>query len=328
MSDTDDAPIGDFYSEQTVYHESNPAITEVLAELGIGQPEPVDVVAAEPDADPVVSSGETPPAVVVPPVPEEDIRGTLRLLEQENTLRKERDAFRAEREAFQAEVTKFKAGGDRMSLEDIRRAIERDPLKFFEEKVGIAPEQVSRKIIARKLGDKAPAELREEANRYEVEERFADLERQIRERDYALERERVRNGTRDFLGKQDTGSSKYPTLSAVATVDKDRVTEAIFAEIARDAGERGKTDPNAALLSYEEAAQRVEDQWAVYRKALAPSTNAPATPANVPPVAPAVKATPPVKRPAPPRRYWQEESSDEVEAALAEATAMLRNPAR
>ncbi len=336
MSDTADAPTDllspdDFYVGRGNSAEPSPEIAAVLAEFGLDgapvgdEPPPGGEVlvgsAGDPPAEPV-----TPPAdVVAPKVPDEDVRGTLRLLEQENVLRKEREGFRSEREAFQAEVAKFKAAqAEGLSKSDVLRQVRQDPIKFFSD-LGIAPEQVSRLIIAGKLGDKAPPEIREAAQAYEYDRKLERLENMIRERDYENERLRVRNGTQDFLGKMDAGDSTYPTLAKVAAVDKTRVTDAIFAEIARDAAERGKTDPNAPLMGYDEAAKRVEDTWAVFHTALTPRTDATATLAIVPPVAPsAVKAAPPAKRPAPPRRYWQEDN-DEVEAALAEATATARN---
>lgn len=303
------------------YADEDVAETEADG-TGDGTPEGVD--AAEPDVLEVAAAPKQP-------VADDDVRGTLRVLEAENALRKEREAFKAELDAFRRERDADRASNvTRMSVEEIKAAIRRDPIKFFSETVGEAPEQVSRRIIAAKLGDKAPAELRETAREYEYNERFEALERKLLEKDYALERERVRNGTQEFLGKQDLGSSKYPTLAAVAAVDRTRVTEAIFAEIAQDAQEKAKTDRNAPLLGYDEAAQRVEDNWAVYRKALVPGTDVTATPANVPPVAKPVgtKPTPPVKRPAPPRKpYWLQDDTSEVEAALEAATAIARKRA-
>jgi hypothetical protein len=310
--------------------EADAAVADILKEIGAAPP-------AEPAAAaPVTPAGDPPPPAEAakPAEPQDTDRGMLRLLEREGTVRDRESAI----EKREAEVNRkllemeSRLGAPRDPA-DIRKAIELDPIKFFTE-AGIEPEQVSRLILSHKLGDKAPAEIREATKGYQVRKELEELRGMIHQRDLQLEVERVRNGAQGFL---DTGEqvSKYPALGAVAKVDRKMAADAILEEIGRDAQER-KVPLGGQYLTHEEAAKRVESRWAVFQKAFVPASASTNTP---PPAAPESKGAtvnntnpPPAPRSAPPRKltpYWEDSNWEAAkESALAEAMAEYSRVAR
>lgn len=272
---------------------------------------------ADPPADPPKAEAPPAPAPADPPAPKEDdpatARGLLRLLERETEISNREKAL----EARAKELEASNAAG--ITREDVLAALDSDPLKFFEA-VGIAPEEVSRRIIAAKLGDKAPAELREASRDYKFRRELDALKQTIKDRDEALSA-KEKAAARESAAREyvNTGVSEYPALAAAAAKNRDRVTSAIVREMA--AGGTAK-----------EAAARVEAEWAFFREVYAPAQAAPPPPASTtpPPAATAPQGsqtqnTPP--RP-PPRRPWHTQSDAdrevEVEAAIREAEAIAR----
>lgn len=135
----------------------------------------------------------------------------------------------------------------------------------------------------------------------------------------------VERGATEYL-KNVEGISKYaPTVAEVAKANPTRVYDEIMDVIASDAAAKAGKDPSAKVLSYEEAAKRVEARWAELRKFFGPpaaSTNPPAKASTTVAPPPAKPPAKPLTRPATPKSY------DELleEAIAAGVSEYRRNP--
>lgn len=209
------------------------------------------------------------------PAEQEDKSATaaiLRMLEQEKSLRDERDAFKAEREAFEAEKQAWQeqqARADVISAEALKRVLLTDPLKLITA-LGVDVSRVSQHLIAAQLGDKAPEELKKSIEKAQWEARVLELEEKLQQKERLetarAETEKVRTGAAEYVTK---GIIKdAPTVAAVAKVDRARVESEIFQEICNDAAARMHREPNGKPISYDEAARRVEKRWASLAAAL------------------------------------------------------------
>lgn len=326
--------------------EGDAAIADILKGLGtesqtvagIDTVMPEDVVipsesAVKAEEEPAPTPKEpapTPPEEKAPEPSAEESRGLMRLLEREKAA-SDREALLEKREREQ--VSKLQELESKLSKsvspQDIAKRIDEDVLSFFTE-AGLDPVQVSRQIIGATLGDKAPPEIRDAAEKYRRQKELAEIRNSITEMKFQEQVAKVKSDVSGFVGSTLPGESKYPTLRAVAAVDRTAVEEALLGEIGRDAQERGIKEPGEKLLSREEAAAKLEARWEVFRRAFAAA--APTVPAGTAP-APAttvpqgsngktVETKTEQKRPVPPRRYWQGERDDEVASALTEALAI------
>ena len=313
-------------------------IAEALKGLPADDPDEVEAApepgAVAPEAGEAIKldAPVKPPAELTP-----DDRGSLRLLEREQAVRDREQA--AEKALAEARALRDKLeqapvarGYDKQALAD--RLMD-DPVALFEE-LGADPAQVNRLAIAGFLGDKAPPELRTAAEAIRMRREIDKLRREMKqaeaERTGEAERVRVKNESRDFASRV-KGDSTHPTLTAVAKVDPEHVTNAIFEVIAQDARARG-IESRDQLMSPEKAAAIVEKEWAVFARAFAPAVETPGTNVEVPAkdvgkgktVAPpatqrssAKPGTSAKKKP-----YYEEDESDEDKAIFANALKMAR----
>lgn len=192
-------------------------------------------------------------------------------LDRELELRKREETLKAREEA----LANQKPVGD-----EIRELFSTSAAKALE-RLGYDPDQIVRRVIAERMGDKAPEKLRKEIEdsdrdgKYmrrieEIERKLADKERELQARAYY---DHVSTSAKDFIGK---GLNEYALLAQLARTNPDRVHREIMDEITRDAQTRIKDNPNGDILPFEEAAKRVETRWGEYKSLLGGSNPAPA----------------------------------------------------
>lgn len=266
------------------------------------------------------------------PVTDPAERGLERLVAREMELRERETAFareKAETETLRARVRELES---RQISEDLLNQIKLSPSSGLRT-LGLDPDEVVRAALVEKLGDKVEdPQLREmmERNRLRREMEALKAEVQMAERQRAAQEfySRVMSGANEFVRTPEALSKHAPTVAEVAKRSPDHVFAEIMEEITRDAQVRAAREPGGDILSYEEAAKRVEKRWVGLKSLLVPpsvvpaSTPAPKTPApeaklpqnNVP------STTKPPDRPIAP---WLQRNPDQEEAirlALAEYT--------
>lgn len=346
---SDNYPIDDAAFAQIRQTEASAALNDVLAEI---QPEidaetpdyglPDTSEAAETPADPTNvapaegTAAQAPAEAAGKANPEPTDRGFMRLLEKEAEIKALNEKVDAK--LRQLEAAMDARPGDKPVLDPVqlREQLETDPVGFFEQFMGIDPAQVSRLIIAAKLGDKAPREIREAMQQHYAKQESQKAIREVEQLKLQLEVERVKGGVSNYAGS--LTESTHPVLAAVAAVDRNIVEQAILSKIGQDATARGLRGTGHTYLSPAEAASQLEAEWSVFQKALVKPAAAPAPAPTAPPVVtpastPTATAnvttavTPPQKRPVPPRKpnYWDNNDRDaEVQDAIQFALAEIK----
>jgi antitoxin component of RelBE/YafQ-DinJ toxin-antitoxin module len=220
--------------------------------------------------------------------------GLERLVGREVELRQREDRIKAtesEMASMRAEIQALRAV---QVPKDLVNELRTQPVSVFE-KLGLNPDDVIRMALAQKLGPKAPAELRQTIEQNQTRAQIEALERKViaQSQEAAAKQyfDTVANGARQYVTQ---GTIKdAPTVSEVAKTAPDRVHREIMQEIISDAQVRSAREPNGDVLSYDEAAKRVEARWSEYRKLLTPAqiaaasqapTTAPAKDTKTPPV--------------------------------------------
>lgn len=210
---------------------------------------------------------------------DENDRGIERLVAREVELRQKEEAFKA-REAKVTELEKenaaLKAKVDSFPADFIEEMRLR-PMEALEQQE-IDPDHVVRLVLAAKMqkeGKPVPAELRQAIKEAEYDYKFRQQERelqQMKQQRAALEfASKVETDARQYVTK---GISKdAPTVAQVAKANPERVYSEILDEISRDAAARAR-EPGAQLITFDEAARRVEKRWAEMRSLLSPGTEA------------------------------------------------------
>ncbi len=263
-------------------------------------------------------------------------RGLERLVAREMELRERENRLSqssAEMEALRARVREMES---RQISEDLLNKIRLSPNEGLRH-LGLDPDEVVRQALVEKLGDKADTpEIREmlERNRLrrEMESLKAQIQAQERERAAYEYYSKIASGANQFV-RDTSGLEKHaPTVSQVAKSNPERVYSEIMEEIQRDAQVRMAREPNGDVISYEEAAKRVEKRWSDLKSLILPqnqpSTPSPTTPvaakpSNPPPQTPNISVKPPEKPLAP----WLQRNVDQEEAlrlAIAEYNKALK----
>jgi hypothetical protein len=288
--------------------------TETPAPAGTEAEAPAPEDPAEPAAEP-----ETPEAAEPEPTPAET-RAQLRLMEREAAVRDREQAAERERGTWETRIRELEAQVARAPDPDtVRESLLSSPAKYLEEALGIPPDQVARLIIAEKLGDQAPPELRAEAERVATSVKVAQLQAQIARQQIQTQAAAAAAAVK--------GNSAYPTLARAAEVQPAWVQEALLARLPK----------KPTVGDYETALGAIEREWAAFARAISPpgtaDTTAPApTPekktesASAPPK-PAAKAPEPQKtnpRPVPPNRWGKRKFDEEGDALEAEILAEFR----
>lgn len=298
-------------------------------------PEATATGGTQPDEKPV---GEVKPEGVPNSV---EVPGLERVVAREVAIAAREKALEEKERAYGHLEARLKELEKRAMPDDLALELEQRPLETLE-RLGINPDQVVRRAIAARLGDKAPDELKREIHETQRDYEYRKELKALRDRLEAKEREsalqefynKVSNGAREYV-KTGTGlSEKSPTVAMVAKSNPDRVYDEIMQEISWDAREKAQRDPNLPLLTYDEAVLRVEKRWADVRKALIPentpaaSTNPPTkpelgaekkTPATVMTPKPSIGTVTPPDRPLAPWLQPKDALEEEgLKAALAE----------
>lgn len=258
--------------------------------------------------DAPATGGEKAPDVKAAPegtkAPED--RGLERLVEREVALRT-REQELVSREARIAELeSRLKASEERGLPPELQGQFETDA-----EAALIAlkqdPEMVVRQIIAKRMAEKNGGQmdpaLRQTMEQAKITKKLRDLEAQLVERDRAA-------AARDFVARVEAAGREYvnkgigehaPTVATVAKANPERVYREIMQEISVDAREKAQGS-GGDILTYDEAARRVEARWSEFKTIFAPgappasppaSTTTSTTPApEVKPPTPASTKTP------------------------------------
>lgn len=310
MDDSAEALIKEIQAET---QNADPAIVEADAAL-----------AAEPAAPSEVVDAATPEKT-----PAAEDRGMERLVAREVEFRAKAQDVEAKFARISEYETRIKDLEARQLPDDLAFNLRTNPHATLES-MGISPDDLVRRVIATRLGDQVPEKLKEELHRDETQRQIHELRNQIAQRDAAAAArtfvEQVNAGAREYVTK---GVGEYaPTVAKVAKANPERVYSEILAEISADARSRAAREPNGDVLSYQEAAKRVEARWAdlagvftpnpASTPAQAPTTTVPGAKNGNPPQQP---STPSIKPPERPLAPWlQDKSGDDagIKAGLME----------
>lgn len=297
-----------------------------------------DALAALPDAKPLpgapeaVASPETPGAQPTDPKPATVTpveAGLERLVAREVEIRTREDALNKRESDYRALEARAKELEARAIPEDFMVQLRHSPTEALKA-LGLDPENVVRTVIAEKMGEKAPENLRNAIRESKTQAQLRTLENKImsQERE-AAQRAFFDKTTRDAREYVLSGLSKdVPTVLEVAKTAPERVHQEIMQELIADAQSRAGREPNGDILPFAEAAKRVEARWDAFRKLLTPSASAAQT-ASTPQVGtpkttvsgtqpPVTKTnTPAVKSPDRPLAPWLQVSNDAEEGIRA-----------
>ncbi len=275
------------------------------------------------------------------PAPEETDRGLERLVAREVELRTKEKAFE-EREArvksVEAENAQLREQLGKLPtdlIEDLRIR----PLEAIEQ-AGHDPDHVVRLILAAKMvreGRPVPPELKQALREAEYDQKFKAQQRELHE----MKQQRammefvskVEREAQEYVSQMQKASGELkgiskdaPTVAKVATANPQRVYSEIMDEISRDARARAQ-EPNAQLITYDEAARRVEKRWAEMATLLgaSPGSNASTTAGDTKSTSPANGASTKNKAPATPKPLTQtkpktqnELEEEAIQAGMAE----------
>ncbi len=250
-------------------------------------------------------------------------RGLERLVAREVDLR-EREAklsgASAEVEALRARLAELEPRALTPELLDKIKLSPADGLRAL----GLDPDEVVRTALMEKLGDKANTpEMRDMMEKVRIRKEMDALRAKVNdaERKQAAQAyyQTVDAGAKEYVKNTEMFAKHAPTVAEVAKRHPDRVHQEIMEEITRDASIRASREPGGDVISYQEAAMRVDKRWGAMRALLgtpetgtAASTTAPKT--NV--VAKTEVKTSPttIKPPERPLAPWLQASKDEDEA--------------
>lgn len=297
----------------------------ILAETAPASPEkPQDAPGGQEGGAPAPDSGvEKDPAD----------RSLARLVEREVSIATKETALAAREKTLQAaeqETAGLRAKAAQMEalIRDIQELAEYDPGDLFR-KLNKDPDEMVQRYLAKKLGDKAPEELKRSIREMEyarkirdLEARDADRERQAHATAYFNQ---VAAEVQKFVQGEDL-SKHAPKTALLAKNNAQMVHQMMLDVIQADANARKDEDRNAPLLSFQEAARRLEN-WlgpiaAAYQPTAPEQGAQPSkTPADKPERKPDVVVTKQSTVPQPlgaKRPFWQQDDETR-ESAIKEA---------
>ena len=254
-------------------------------------------------------------------------RGMERLVSRELELRERESRLTStekEMEALRARVQELEP---RALTEDLLNQIRSSPNQGLRA-LGLDPDEVVRQALVEKLGDKAnDPELKEMMEKTRMRREFEALKAQVQmaERQRAAQEyySKIASGASEYVRKED-GLKHAPTVAAVAKSNPDHVFQEIMEEITRDANVRAAREPNGDVISYQEAATRVEKRWSAMKNLLNPvSASMPAPKTPVEAKTPAVSPPSTIKPPEKPLAPWLQRQTS-VDEAIRLATAEWR----
>lgn len=279
----------------------------------------------EPAATPKLEAPPTPgPQENSEPDPAE--RGLERLVAKEIDLRERENKIASAQEEIKALRSRLSELEPRAITPELLDKIKLSPQDGLRA-IGLDPDEVVRAALMEKLGDKANTpEMKEMMERVRLRKEMDALRAQVQmaERQKAAREyyETVASGAKAYVSNIDGLSKHAPTVAQVAKTNPDRVHAEIMEEISRDAAYRAQAEPNGDVITYQEAAQRVDKRWSAMRALLAPQSmvEPPANASTSEPKtnAPAAQSpkTPPatVKTPDRPLAPWLQHKKDDEEA--------------
>ena len=228
------------------------------------------------------------PSTTPPPAKTEDPveRGLERLVAREVEVRERERAIEAREAAIKAAE-----GRKDPAIESMLAKMRTDPEAALRA-AGVDVDHAMRLIIAKRLGDKAPPELRGAVRDAEIQRELDELRQHNARLAQAQESQRffnqVSSEARQYVVSGGV-SKDVPSLAEIAKDSPDWVHEMVIEEITRDAQEKlSRQDHSAALLSFQDAAKRLEKKLNPVLSRGKSSTPTDATPARQP-----VATTPP-----------------------------------
>lgn len=283
---------------------------------------------AEPVAETPGPTADTPPPEPEAPAVE---RGLERLVTREVELRTREDKVAgAEKEvaALRARLSELET---RAISPDVLDKIRISPAEGLRA-LGLDPDEIVRTALMEKIGDKATPEMREMLEKSQIRRELSALKAEMQAAQYQRTSQelyiKVSNGANQFVQNNEGISKHAPTVAAVAKSNPDRVYQEIMGEITMDAQVRSAKGDPGDLLSYEEAAKRVETRWssmkALFGAGIPPVTTSSSEASTSPPktsVSPAVASPKPspttIKPPEKPIAPWLQRQADEEDAVQA-----------
>lgn len=296
-----------------------------LAKEYTAEPE-APVVEATPVIEPPPSNEPGENTVPNPEDPAE--RGLERLVAREVDLREREAKLTTAQEEIKALRNRLAELEPRAISPDLLDKIKLSPSDGLRA-IGLDPDEVVRTALMEKLGDKANTpEMRDMMERVKTRKEIEALKAQVAQAEYqraaAEYFNKVNTGAKEYVTNVDGYSKHAPTLAHVAKSNPDRVHAEIMEEITRDAAFRAQTEPNGDVLTYQEAAQRVEKRWSAMRALLGMESvtqaSTPATPVEPKTTVSAAQTpkTPPttIKPPDRPLAPWLQKDKSEEEALV------------
>jgi hypothetical protein len=271
--------------------------------------------APEGTSEPEVPAEGEPQESVEPVAPQEEVqddpsvkRGLDRLVAREVEIQAKEAKANTLIAQAQAMMEKAKGFEGLKPVAELKEMITHSPSEVLK-MLGADPQETIKLILAEQMGDKAPDNLKEAIKDATYRRKMADLERRLEEKTRSEQAVNyfnvVSQGAREYV--KQVGDST-PTVKLVAAANPDRVHSEIMEELQKDAQVRVTQDPNADLITYEEAAKRVEARWASIREVI--QTNAQAATTNKT----GAKTTPPAaKSPSRPLAPWKSPTGKELE---------------
>ncbi len=230
------------------------------------------LAAAEPTTEAPKEPDKVEATPVDPPAKTPVDAGLERLVAREVEIRGREEAFSRKEAEYKALEARLQAAEARQVPQDVVGGLRNRPTETLKA-MGLDPDDLVRRAIAEKMGDKAPEQLRQKLEQSSTQAQIQALEQKIisQERERAQQEffNKVNSSAREYVG---SGLGTYaPTVAEVAKKAPDRVHQEIMQEIIQDAQIRGPREPNGELLSFEDAAKRVEARWDAFKKLLSPS---------------------------------------------------------
>lgn len=244
-----------------------------------------DEVLEQPESDEEAAGGSEEESAE--PAGEDDDRSIQRLVAREVELRQKEDALKVREEklaSVEQENQQLRQAVEELSgrvPQDFMEELRGSPRKTLEA-AGYDPDHIVRVILAEKLiaqGKEVPKELRDQIREAEYDYKFKKQEKTLQQ----IEQQRR---AAEFVAKTESEARQYvkamgelkpefskdaPTVAKVAKANPERVYAEIMDEIGRDANAR-RREPNAQLISFAEAARRVEKRWGEFRTLLGAET--------------------------------------------------------
>ena len=275
------------------------------AEPAEGAPQEAAAAPAEDAPPPAAEAAPAAeePAEAPPPAPGADDRSLARLVEREVALRGREEALSAKEKhlaGLEAELGELREKSQSYTG-DFQQSLRLRPTEALRA-AGHDPEHLVRLILAEKMvaeGKPVDPQLQRLLDRADYDYKYQELNRRQEEfqRQQAAQQfvAGIELGARTYISGEI--SKNAPTVAAVAKNNPDAVYRAIMDEIAQDAASRAGKDISATVLTYEEAALRVEKRFS-YLKSLfvAPSEGASPPAASTPAPAGTTKQSTPVEK--------------------------------